>query len=83
MADPHCVVEEPAAGEHGNCPLVVRTGIVRIFCLDEQERDLSEQVGIIRLGLEDLTVERKRFASVSLASPTGGTCCSPKNLISI
>ena len=83
MAHPHCVIEEPAFTKHCNCLPVGLAGVTWIFRLDEQERDLSKQVGIVRFGLEGLTVERNRLAPVAEASPPGSACCSPKNLVLI
>lgn len=83
MAHPYCAIEEPAVTQLRNCLPVGLAGAAKIFRLDEQECDLSKQVGIVRFSFEGLTVECNRFASAAAASPTGGSCGSLKDLISI
>ena len=71
MAHPYCTIEEAAFGQFCNRLLVALAGVDWIFCLDEQKRYLTVQIGIIRFVLDDLSIEFKRFSLLAQASPTG------------
>ena len=83
MAHPHCPIKEAAVGQFCNRVLVALAGVAWIFCLDEQQRYLTVQIGIIRFVLEDLSIELKRFSPLAQASPAGGSCRFFHHLASI
>lgn len=83
MAHPHCATVEPVFAELCNCLPVGLAGISWIFRLDEQGRDLPEEVGIVRFCLEGLTIECNCLEPIAAASPPGSACCLTKDLMLI